>query len=617
MNDRCIHSLGTAAASTISLKIENDWGVQNSMLSTIITFILFTGLVALCTYLITRNDDHDSTTGYFLGGRSLTAPVIAGSLMLTNLSTEQMVGLNGAAFNNGLSVMAWEVIAAVALVILALFFLPRFLRSGIATVPQYLEQRFGGGTRRITSLIFIFAYAAILLPLILYTGATGMTNILNLPELTGLDYATCIWIVVILIAIIGSIYAIFGGLRTVAISDTINGVGLLVGGIAISYFALSFIGGDKGIFEAYAMVKDGIPEKMNSISEPAGDVPFFTLFTGVFLLNLFYWCTNQQIIQRTFGATNLAEGQKGVLLAGGLKIFGPLILVVPGLLAYYLYSTQQLVIPLDAAGKPMADHAYGLLVQKVMPTWMTGFFSAVLLGAILSSFNSGLNSTCTLFSLGVYKGMLNKDASEQKVIKAGKNFGWLLTISSIIIAPMLMGQASIFEYLQKMNGIYAVPIFAVVIVGLLTTRVPEKAANIGMGFAFAVILVVYFIPGCDITDSSSPIFLMHNFHFIAAVLMISIALMLIIGKLSPLETPWVQQDSGDVDMTPWKLAKPVGAVLVMIVFAIYISFADMSVIGEVASIAKVIAGLFIIGTIYSLFNLNRLDQYFSNIRSQG
>ncbi|MDP6059622.1 MAG: solute:sodium symporter family transporter, partial [Pirellulaceae bacterium] len=186
---------------------------------TIVSFLFFTGLVALLTWLITRKDDHKSTGGYFLAGRSLTFPLIAGSLLLTNLSTEQMVGLNGAAFTDGLCVMVWEVVCVLALVFMAWFFLPRFLKSGVATVPEYLEIRFDHQTQVITNVIFLVAYVGILLPIILYTGATGMMGILNvpsmlggLPDAVGLDAeTTALWLIVIVVGVIGSIYALFGG----------------------------------------------------------------------------------------------------------------------------------------------------------------------------------------------------------------------------------------------------------------------------------------------------------------------------------------------------------------------------------------------------------------------
>ena len=576
---------------------------NHSLNLTIITFILFTGLVGLITWYLTRKDSHDSSKGYFLGGRTLTAAFIAGSLMLTNLSTEQLVGLNGAAFTHGLSVMAWEIIAAISLVIIAFFFLPRFLRSGIATVPQFLEVRFNKSTRKITSLIFIFSYTIILLPLILYTGATGMINILNLERLLGLEFKTCLIVVIILIGIIGSVYAIFGGLKTVAVSDTLNGIGLLIGGLSISYFALKHIGNEKSLFESLRIVQDKIPEHFNSISKPEGNVPFFTLFSGVFLLNLFYWCTNQQIIQRTFGATNLAEGQKGVLIAGMLKILAPLILVLPGLLCYYMYVTDQIILPISQSGSPIADHAYGTLVQKVMPGWMTGFFAAVLLGAILSSFNSALNSTCTLYSLDIYKGIIRTDASEDMIIQSSKKFGWGIALLSMIFAPLLIGQDSIFGYLQAMNAIYFVPVFAVVLIGLTSKRIPAYAANTGMIFAFTVIVIVYFFPGCNITDVNSDIYLIHNFHFIALVFLFTLVLIISLGKLKPLKEIWVHKYSGEVDMTPWKFAYPMSILLILCVIAIYISYANISVIGSTNLIDKITALSFTGGIIFAIFKL--------------
>ncbi len=222
---------------------------------TIVSFVFFTGLVAALTWWITRRDDHDSSAGYFLGGRSLTFPLIAGSLLLTNLSTEQLIGLNGAAFTDGLCVMVWEVVCIIALVFMAWFFLPRFLRSGVATVPQYLQIRFDDQTQIITNIIFLIAYVIILLPIILYTGARGMIEILDVTPFlepaaasTGWSaYNIALWSIVWLVGIIGSIYALFGGLRTVAVSDTLNGVGLLVGGFLITGFALGQLGGEGGI----------------------------------------------------------------------------------------------------------------------------------------------------------------------------------------------------------------------------------------------------------------------------------------------------------------------------------------------------------------------------------
>ena len=221
---------------------------------TIVSFLFFMALVGVVTWVITRKDDTGSSKGYFLAGRSLSFPLIAGSLLLTNLSTEQMVGLNGAAFTDGLAVMVWEVVAVIALVAMALFFLPRFLKSGVATVPEYLGIRFDHQTQVITNLIFLCAYVLVLLPIILYTGATGMVGILDVQSALGITEPVAglspesftLTLIVFAVGIIGAVYALFGGLRTVAVSDTLNGIGLLVGGLLITWFGLQYLGRRRG-----------------------------------------------------------------------------------------------------------------------------------------------------------------------------------------------------------------------------------------------------------------------------------------------------------------------------------------------------------------------------------
>ena len=477
-----------------------------------------------------------------------------------------MVGLNGAAFTDGFSVMAWEVIAVCALVLMGLFFLPRFLKSGVATVPQFLEERFDQGTRTITTLIFLVAYAVILLPIVLYTGARGLNGMLDMQALTGIESEFgIITFTVLLVGLIGTTYAIFGGLRTVAVSDTLNGIGLLIGGFLIVYFGLQAVSGGEGVFAGLAEIDAAHPDRFNSIAGPTQSVPFPTLFTGVLLLNLFYWCTNQQIIQRTFGAKNLQEGQKGVLICGALKLLGPLYLVLPGIIAFHLYAGSHPDLK--------ADMAYGQLVRDVLPGPLTGLFAAVMVGAILSSYNSALNSTTTLFSLGIYKPMINREATEEQVVKSGKVFGWIIALVSMAAAPMLIGQASIFGYLQKMNGLYFIPIFAVVVVGIVFKRVPPLAAKVALIAGFAAIALGYFVP-----PLAEMVAAMHEFHFLGAVFMALVLIMLLIGQFRPLPEPWEQQHSGDVEMTPWKYAKPFGLVLVVLVLLIYAGFADFSVL---------------------------------------
>lgn len=528
------------------------------------SFFGFTGLVAVFTWLLSRRHELKSEDGYFLAGRSLTFPFIAGSLLLTNLSTEQMVGLNGTAFLDGLCVMAWEVVAVIALVLMALFFLPRFLAKGIATVPQYLELRFDRTTGTFTNLIFLLAYAFQLLPIILYTGATGLNSILDIAKLTGIQNPTInLYLMVFLVGLVGSIYALFGGLRSVAVSDTLNGIGLLIGGFLIVIFGLLYIG-DGALFGGLTKLVNFMPEKFNSIGPSQSTVPFPTLFSGILLINVFYWCTNQQIIQRTFGASSLAEGQKGVLLTGFLKLFGPLYLVLPGIMALYIFR--------DAGIK--GDHAYGMLVSKVLPTYLTGFFAAVLVGAILSSFSSALNATCTLFSLGIYKPLINPGASQQQVVRSGKTVGWIIAAVSMLVAPLLASTTAIFDYLQKINGIYFIPIFSVVLMGMLTKKVPSVSAKIALVLGCVTIILGYFVPPFSrITN------VMHEYHFLGVVFLGLILMMWIFGLLAPKQTSQPESNVVQkVDLTPWKYAPHCGAALVIIVIAIYAFFADFSVL---------------------------------------
>ncbi|MBO5694265.1 MAG: solute:sodium symporter family transporter [Lentisphaeria bacterium] len=553
--------------------------------STIFSFLFFTALVGGLTWYLTRKNEFASRDGFFLAGRSLTFPFIAGSLLLTNLSTEQLVGLNGSAFTDGLSVMAWEVCAVVALVLMALFFLPRFLKAGVTTVPEFLAQRFDHGTELICNIIFLSAYAVILLPIILYTGARGMMDVLQLQGLFGFSSETqALWCVVILVAVIGSIYAIWGGLASCAVSDTLNGIGLLAGGLLITGFAFYMLGGvpdpSGTIIEGTGSFSEGVNTfvesarssgRLNSIGSNGSSVPFFTLFTGIFFINVFYWCTNQQIIQRTFGAKSLGEGQKGVLLTGALKLLGPLYLVIPGIIAAIMLMKGFQLGNIAPDGTIASDKAYGSLVNFVLPEWLTGFFAAVLLGAILSSFNSALNSTCTLFSLGIYKQLVRKNADDRHVVRAGRWFGVIITIISISVAPLLAETGGIFNYLQKMNAIYFIPILTVVAVGMLTKRVPAKAAKFALIAGIVLIAAGYFLPPFNRIQN-----VMSEYHFVAIVLLILVAAMLIIGKVSPQETDYLPQDAKTTDLTPWAGAKYAGIALLAAVFVIYAMFADFS-----------------------------------------
>ena len=545
-----------------------------------LSFFGFTALVAIISYLKTRNIKETSSDGYFLGGRSLTAGVIAGSLLLTNLSTEQIVGLNGSAYQSGLSVMVWETLAAIAMVVTALFLLPRYLKGGLTTVPGFLAKRFDVTTKTLTSILFLSGYVVVLLPVILYSGSLAISGMFDIPQLLGVTHTQSIWICVWGIGIIGSIYAVFGGLKAVAVSDSINAIGLLIGGLLIPVFGLLMIG-DGSLLEGLSVLTTENPEKFKSMGGPTDPVPFYTIFTGMMLVQLFYWGTNQQIIQRALGAKDLKEGQKGLLLASFIKILGPIIVVLPGIIAFHLFQ----------GNLESADSAYPMLVKKVLPSAWVGFFAAVLFGAILSSFNSVLNSSVTLFGIDVYKQHINKEADEKTIVKYGKIFGVALAIAAMFIAPLIANAGSLFDYLQEINGIYSIPILTIIVVGYLTKRVPAIAAKVGLAsgcllyIASQFFMQPYFVSNAlklakdnGITDEAALALIEaqaypHFLDIMALLFILNVGIMLLIGKLYPRKEEFVQEHTKQVDITPWKYTTQAGIAICVIVIGIYIYFA--------------------------------------------
>jgi SSS family solute:Na+ symporter len=545
-----------------------------------ITFIGFTALVAIISWYATRKTDESSADGYYLAGRSLGAITIAGSLLLTNLSAEQIVGLNGAAYKEGLMVMAWETLAAIAIIFSAIFLLPKYMRSGITTIPQFIEKRFDKQTKALLSLLFLAAYTIVLLPTILYSGSLAFSTMFDLPDLLGLSDWAVIWVCVWSIGIIGAIYAIFGGLKAVAVSDLINAIGLLVGGLLIPVFGLLLIGNDS-ILEGLTTLWENNPDKFEMQGKVDSSIPFGTVFTGMMLAQIYYWGTNQSILQRVFAAKSLKEGQKGMLLAALIKFIIPVIVVIPGILAWHIFGTD-----LDNP-----DQAYPALVKKVLPGAFIGFFAAVLFGAILSSFNSLLNSSATLFGFDLYKLYFKGDATEQQTVSAGKRFGLIAALISMIISPFVIyAPDGLFSYIQQSLGSLSVPIFAVVIVGVFTKRVPALGAKIVLtaGVGLYLISLIFLEPyfrnsaveeaiANGITNQSELSIIgaeayPHYLHVMGILFVVNILIMFIIGKLKPSKEIYKPDVSDLVDATPWKYSIICGIVISLLVLGTYVIF---------------------------------------------
>lgn len=538
---------------------------------TLAGFAGFTLLVALVTWYATRRQHvNDSPDGYFLGGRSLTGWVIAGSLLLTNLSTEHLIGLNGDAFRHTIAVMAWETTAALAMVLTALVFLPRYLRAGITTIPDFLERRFDRQTRVIMSLLFLISYSVAILPVVLLFGASGLESLFDVSGNLGIGVDKARWLLVWGVGTLGSLYAIFGGLRAVAISDTANGVGFLVAGLLVTVLGLAAVG-DGSVWAGLTVVYTDEHAKFDITgNEPGSFLPFSVLFTGMIVNQIFFWCVNQSILQRALGARSLADGQKGVLIAALFKLAGPLIIVLPGVIAWHMFKGR--LQPEDYL------LAYPSLVKAVLPPALTGFFAAVMVGAVLSTFNSVLNSAATLWSLGIYQPTFGRRARDEKLVSSGRWCSIVLAVAAMLAAPSIDTSGSLYNYLQQINATFFGPMLAVVLAALFTRRISAAAAKCALvagPITFYLINFVYFdkiqawlMPLLGVDEP------VHFLHFLAAVFVLTVLLMIVASAVSPAVCDDSPSVPGPIDPTPWRYAKPVSVVVVLSTLACYIALAQ-------------------------------------------
>ncbi|RHT88758.1 sodium:solute symporter family transporter [Butyricicoccus sp. AM27-36] len=302
--------------------------------------------MAFVSWLKTRGTDETSKDGYFLGGRSLSGMVIFGSLMMTNLSAEQLVGRNGQGYAAGMTAMGWETMCPIALMLMALFFIPKYFKLGISTIPEFLESRFDRATRVIVSFIFLVAYIVTMLPLVLYAGSVAMERIFGITALMGGNRFMATTVMCVALGIIGGIYAIFGGLKAVAVSDSLNGIIFIIGAV-ILIPVLAFIAlGDGSIAEGIRIFATSSPEHLNAIQPADAQPPYIPwpmIVLGCGINHISYWCTNQSIMQRVLGAKNLKEAQKGSLLTGLTCVFCPIFLVAPGVIQFIYYRTVSAV----------------------------------------------------------------------------------------------------------------------------------------------------------------------------------------------------------------------------------------------------------------------------------
>lgn len=411
-------------------------------------FIGLTALVGLLTWWKVRSAKHDgSEQDVFLAGKGLSWVFVAGAITLTNLSTDQLVGMNG---NQMLLLAWWEIAGFVGLMTLAFVFVPLYYRYNCTTVTELLERRYDGRSiRTLISAIFIAGNLLIYLPAALYSGG------LFLQSLFGAQIPLIYFSLGL--ALIGAAYTVFGGLRAVAVMDTFSGIGILALALLIVFLALAAVDFD---------IVTGVPaERLSMVGAADSPIPFHTLFTGMAFIQIFYWSTNQNITQKAMAAPTVKEAQKGVFAAAAVRILiVPPIVVVPGVVAYKLFGD-------------VGDAAYGRLVAEVLPTWLSGAFAAMVAAAVITTFSAVLNSTVALYAVDFHEQFIGEVKNHWKLGAAMSVFA---TVLAIVMVPVFMNAESIINLLQQLNGLSSMPILSAFIVGLLFRGVAARSAIAGV-----------------------------------------------------------------------------------------------------------------------------------------
>jgi solute:Na+ symporter, SSS family len=430
----------------------------------------------------------DDSREFFLASGGLTWVYVAGSITITNLGTEQLVGNNGGQM---LLLAWWELSGFVGLVILALVFVPIYYRNNCTTTTELLEQRYDDGRiRTMISVLFMAGYVFISMPSALYTGALFLQTVFGI-QAPQLVLGTAI-------AVIGGCYGLLGGLRAVAISETFAGVGLLVICSALVLLALNAINFDFS----------GIPaERVTLIGNAESPIPWPTLFTGMLFIQIFYWSTNQAITQRAMASPTVREAQKGVLAAAAIRILiVPAIVVLPGVVAYKLYGN-------------IGDRAFGTLIGDLLPPWLSGIFAAILVTSVATHFVAVLNSAAALYVCDIHQKYVNPKATVGRVNAV---ISGICIVIAIAMIPVYSTATSIINLLQQINGLLSMPILSAFIVGLLFANVDAMAAIAGV--VFGVLLYAFF------TFVYAP-FGLHYIHLMLVTLILTVAFGLTINRV--------------------------------------------------------------------------------------
>ena len=420
-------------------------------------------LLAVAWHVSREKSGHEkTTTDYFLASKSLPWWAIGASLIAANISAEQIIGMSGSGYAVGLAIASYEWMAALTLIIVAKFLLPVFLKKNIYTMPQFLEQRFGLSVKYVMSVFWLVLYTVVNLTTIMWLGATAINTLTGLSMMHG----------VMALAAFSAAYSLYGGLKAVALTDIIQVVLLVFGGLLITYISLTKVDSSGSALTGFQTLMTDLPDKFDMILSRDNleykNLPGIgVLLGGMWIMNLSYWGFNQYIIQRALGAKNLAEAQKGLIMAAFLKLLLPFIIVIPGIAAIVL------VPEIGAAATPAYDQAYPEMM-KLAPIGIRGLIFAALIAAIVSSLGSMINSISTIFTLDLYRPLLGQKASEKKLVNIGRIASATALIIAIFLAKPLLGNSpQVFQNIQNWTGFFTPGVVAIFFLGMFWKRSTE------------------------------------------------------------------------------------------------------------------------------------------------
>jgi SSS family solute:Na+ symporter len=510
-----------------------------------IVFGAYCALILGIGLWVSRDKDgkQKNAEDYFLASKSLPWWAIGASLIAANISAEQFIGMSGSGFAIGLAIASYEWMAAVTLLLVGKFFLPVFINKGIYTIPEFVEKRFSTNLKTILAVFWIALFVFVNLTTVLYLGARAMDTVVGTGDGSLMMYS------IIGLGLFAAAYSLWGGLSAVAWTDVVQVVLLVIGGLVTTYIALVDVSPTGSVIDGFVHVYNTVPGKFSMILEkgeiitPDGkdawwDLPgLAVLVGGMWVANVYYWGFNQYIIQRTLAAKSLQESQKGIVFAAALKMIIPLIVVIPGIIAYVMNadaSGQLTTATLDpsfinAEGKIANDNAFPWLVRTFVPAGLKGLVMAALAAAIVSSLASMLNSTSTIFTMDIYRPYINKNSTDKQTVNVGRISAAVALVVSMLIAPALGNLGQAFQFIQEYTGLVSPGILSVFIMGLFWKRATNNAAI--WGVIVSIPIALYFKVGPN-GWSDAPVFVVIPFlHQMLITALLSMAVILLISQL--------------------------------------------------------------------------------------